>query len=215
MKILALEFASVRRSVAVVEDGQVRGRAEESSGRATHAFALIERALAEAEWEREAIEAIAVGQGPGSYTGIRLAISVAQGWQAARGVKTLGVSTVECLAAQAHDEGMRGRVALLIDAQRGEYYFTAFEVGAEGYRFVEPLRIVGQGEIPPLIHGAGLLIWPESQKSFPQGRVLLPAAGILGRIAPLRGAEVPGEKLEPIYLRPVSFVKAPPVRVVR
>ena len=52
---------------------------------------MIESALAEAKIEREQIEVIAVGLGPGSYTGIRAAISVAQGWQLARGVKLLGV----------------------------------------------------------------------------------------------------------------------------
>ena len=48
---------------------------------------------------REAIEAIAVGLGPGSYTGIRAAIALAQGWQLAREVKTLGVSSVAAMAA--------------------------------------------------------------------------------------------------------------------
>ncbi|MGZ5566967.1 MAG: tRNA threonylcarbamoyladenosine biosynthesis protein TsaB, partial [Limisphaerales bacterium] len=79
MKILAVEFSSERRSVAVVENGRVLGEAFEMGGRA--AIALVERALATSNVDREQIECIAVGTGPGSYTGIRGAISLAQGWQ--------------------------------------------------------------------------------------------------------------------------------------
>jgi tRNA threonylcarbamoyladenosine biosynthesis protein TsaB len=84
MNVLALEFSSNRRSAAVVVDKSVRGRAEASGGRNTQAFHLIEQALVEATLEREAVDCIAVGLGPGSYTGIRTAISIAQGWQVAR-----------------------------------------------------------------------------------------------------------------------------------
>src|SRR5687768_8901395 len=95
MKILALEFSSERRSVAVVENGDVLGEAHEQGGKHTRAFELIERALAAARLEREQIECVAVGLGPGSYMGIRIAIAIAQGWQLARGVKTAGVKSAE------------------------------------------------------------------------------------------------------------------------
>ena len=92
MKILAVEFSSEQRSVAVVERAgatvHVRGAAREIGGRNAHAVALIEEALQQAKIEREEIECIAVGLGPGSYTGIRAAIALAQGWQLARAVKS-------------------------------------------------------------------------------------------------------------------------------
>jgi tRNA threonylcarbamoyladenosine biosynthesis protein TsaB len=53
---------------------------------------MIEKVLAGAKVEREQIEVMAVGLGPGSYTGVRVAISLAQGWQLARGVKLLGMA---------------------------------------------------------------------------------------------------------------------------
>ena len=124
MKILAIEFSSERRSVAVVAAGQVRARAEETGGRTARAFGFIEQALGEAKLDRAEIECLAVGLGPGSYTGIRLAISIAQGWQVARAVRLLGVSSVECLAAQARAEKLFGRVHILIDAQRHEFYLA-------------------------------------------------------------------------------------------
>ena len=90
---MALEFSSEQRSAAVARDGIVLSEAvERDGGRVTNAFGLIEKALAAAKISREEIEAIAVGLGPGSYTGIRAAIAVAQGWQLARGIKLLGAA---------------------------------------------------------------------------------------------------------------------------
>ena len=75
---------------------------------------MIESALRQAGLEREEIECIAVGLGPGSYTGIRAAIALAQGWQLARGVKLLGVSSAECLATQAQAELFTGVAAISV-----------------------------------------------------------------------------------------------------
>ena len=77
MKILAVEFSSERRSVAVLAEGRVLGCAAETGGRTARAFSLIESALREARLEREDIECVAVGLGPGSYAGIRAAIALA------------------------------------------------------------------------------------------------------------------------------------------
>ena len=104
--------------------------AVETGGHGANAFGMIEQVLAEAKIEREQIDALAVGLGPGSYTGIRAAISIAQGWQLARGVKLLGVSSADCLAAQARAENILGRVNVVIDAQRNEFYLATYEIAA-------------------------------------------------------------------------------------
>src|SRR4051812_20555157 len=103
MKILALEFSSSQRSVAVVQPGEFH----EALG-SHEPFAMIDEALRGAKLEREQIDCIAVGIGPGSYTGIRSAISIAQGWQLARPIKLLGVSSADAIAAQAHAGGATG-----------------------------------------------------------------------------------------------------------
>lgn len=100
MKILALEFSSEQRSVAVVKDGVLFSEVWETACKHTHAFALIDLALSQAEIEREQIECVAVGLGPGSYMGTRIAIAIAQGWQLALGVKTTGINSAEALARQ-------------------------------------------------------------------------------------------------------------------
>src|SRR5581483_749566 len=104
MKILALEFSSERRGVAALDtESGALGRAEETGGRTV--FGLVEQALASAGLEREQIELLAIGLGPGSYTGIRGALATAQGWQLARRINVVGVSSVDCLAAQAQSAG--------------------------------------------------------------------------------------------------------------
>src|SRR4030095_8352731 len=126
MTILALEFSSDRRSVALIRAGESLSRADEHGGRSTQAFRLIEQVLRESGRQREDVEAIAIGLGPGSYTGIRIAISIGQGWRLARDIKLVGMSTADCLAEQARARGVRGPLHIAIDAQRGEFYHASF-----------------------------------------------------------------------------------------
>ena len=129
MKMLAFEFSSPQRSVAVCDGAAAVGEAIDSSpGNAMQPLALTEQALRQAGLEREQIEGIVIGLGPGSYTGIRAAIALAQGWQLGRGVRLLGVSSAECVAAQAQTDGLPGKVTVVIDAQRGEFYLAGFEI---------------------------------------------------------------------------------------
>ncbi len=218
MKILAFEFSSDQRSAAVLESaGTARtllGEAHEAGGRHTHSLTLVEQALRGAGVEREAVECIAVGLGPGSYTGIRSAIALAQGWQLARGVKLLGISSVECLAAQARALGWFGRVTVALDAQRGEYYMAGYELSVSGRREVEPLRLASLAEVQARTADGAMLVSPDALRISPTARLLLPDAAMLAQLASTRDDFVPGEKLEPIYLREVSFVKAPPPRVL-
>jgi tRNA threonylcarbamoyl adenosine modification protein YeaZ len=219
MKILALEFSSPQRSAAVVRVGgdagpRCLGEAIETGVRATDALGLVEAALHEAQLDRGQVECLAIGLGPGSYTGIRLAIALAQGWQLAAPVKLLGLSSAECLAAQAQAEGIAGRVEIVIDAQRGEFYLAGYELSAGTRREVEPLRLATTTEVQARQQAGGLLIGPEVLNWFPGSRLLFPRAATLGQLARGRTDFVPGEDLQPIYLRETSFVKAPPPRIL-
>ncbi len=219
MKILALEFSSPQRSVAVVQEGEDAGQlclgeAIETGGRSTNALGLVEDALRQAQLEREQIGCVAVGLGPGSYNGLRLAIALAQGWQLARPVKLLGISTVECLASQAQAEGISGRVEIVIDAQRNELYLAGYELGTQLRREIEPLRLATLAEGQARQQTGAMLIGPEVTKWFPKGRVLFPRAASLGQLARDRTDFVAGEQMEPIYLRETRFVKAPPPRII-
>jgi tRNA threonylcarbamoyladenosine biosynthesis protein TsaB len=186
----------------------------ETGGQSTRAFSMIEKVLAEAKIEREQIDVIAVGLGPGSYTGIRAALSIAQGWQLASGnggVKLIGVSSAECLAAQAQSEKIFGRVNVVIDAQRNELYRAVYEVSQGACREIEPLQIMGLAEIESRANAGDILIGPEATRWFPSGRIIFPRARTLGRLVAGRNDFVSGDMLAPIYLRTANFIKAPPV----
>ena len=217
MKILALEFSSSQRSAAVVEGGAggppaLLGTALQTGSEKIRPLALVEEALRAARLEREHIDALAVGLGPGSYTGIRMAISLAQGWQLARAVRLLGVGSVEALAAQAQD--ISGPVSLVIDAQRNEFYLAVYELGGPVPRVVEALRLATQAEMEQRAAAGELILGPDLQRRLPSARVLFPDAATVGALAAARTNFVPGEQLEPIYLRETTFVKAPPPRLV-
>lgn len=209
MKILALEFSSPQRSVAVAR----RGEFHESVSGSNAPLTMIEDTLREAKLDREQIECLAVGIGPGSYTGIRAAISIAQGWQLARQVKIIGISSAECIATQAQADGATGRVHVIIDAQREELYLATYELTNDGVREIEPLKIVTVAEAKQRAEAGGVLIGPEVPRWFESGKVVFPRAATLGRLAPNRTDFIAGEKLEPIYLRETKFVKAPAPRI--
>jgi tRNA threonylcarbamoyl adenosine modification protein YeaZ len=222
MKILALEFSSPRRTAAVIDSlAPERSTAGASfvprpsairGTPAIYALDLIESALREAGLEREQIECLAVGLGPGSYTGIRAGIALAQGWQLASGVRLLGISTADCLAAEAQAAGLRGNVGVVIDAQRNEFYLATYEITDNARRETEALRLAPFPQVQAAAQAGQLLIGPEVEKWFPGGRVLFPGAATLARLAVARTDFIPGERLEPIYLRETAFVKAPPPR---
>lgn len=214
MTILAVEFSSDQRSVAIARGSTVLSRAEETGGRTAHAFALIERALAEAKLEREAIDCIAVGLGPGSYAGIRAGIALAQGWQMATGVRLLGISTVEAMAAQAAAMEMTGRITLAIDAQRNEFYAATYQLDSGSFQLINPLRVTSLDAVKASAADSRLIVWPELHGRFPGSEVMPPDASSLCRLAATRTDFIPGSELAPIYLREANFIKAAPARVI-
>jgi len=221
MKILALEFSSGQRSAAIVDCSEGAAsqlsRASETGPRGLKPMVLIDAALRDAQLAPAQIECVAVGLGPGSYTGIRVAIAVAQGWQLARNVKLAGVSSVEGLAAQVQKEAAQPEAspyqfAIVIDAQRNEFYLAVYEMLAVERRIVEPLHLATFNEVKKRIQNCGSVIGPEVNRWFPEGRVMFPDASMLAQLAAAQNEFVSGEQLEPIYLRETAFVKAPPPR---
>lgn len=209
MTILALEFSAAERSVALARAGQVLAEARETGARATNAFTLIEQVLAAAGADRKEVDTLAVGLGPGSYTGIRVAVSVAQGWQLARPVRLAGVDAVASLTVQAQAAGIFGRVNVVIDAQRGEFYLATWDISAAERREVVPLKLVPAAELPN--RPGEIFLGPDAARVG--GTVMYPAAATVARIVAERPPEA-SEALEPVYLRESTFVKWQPVNVI-
>ncbi|HEY5297185.1 MAG TPA: tRNA (adenosine(37)-N6)-threonylcarbamoyltransferase complex dimerization subunit type 1 TsaB [Verrucomicrobiae bacterium] len=208
MTILALEFSSPQRSVASARGNSVLSEAVETGGRNTAAFGMIEKVLAAAKIEREEIETIVIGLGPGSYTGIRAAIAVAQGWQLARKTKLIGINSVEAMVAEAQAQKFFGRVNVAIDAQRNEFYLAIYEIAENEWKEIEPLKIVTLAELQSRVQVNKIVSGSEIFKCFPNVQVILPRATRLAEIAAGRNDFCAGEKLEPIYLRETNFVKS-------
>lgn len=221
MKILAIEFSSSHRSVALLNvlqhargcmDVKVAACITETGSGKTRAMPMIDSALNEAGWNREQIDTLAVGLGPGSYTGIRVAISLAQGWQLGRAVNIQGVSSMECLAARSQADGRRERTHFVMDAQRGEFYMAAYDFADGPRKCCQHLELVAREKVQAVFDNGGCVAGPEITKWFPSGLELYPDAVTLGLMTAKGPEFTPGEKLEPIYLREVAFVKAAPPR---
>jgi tRNA threonylcarbamoyladenosine biosynthesis protein TsaB len=216
MTILAFDFSAPHRSVAVWRGP---GHApievtDPTGGRSLRPLGMIAEALDGARVAREEIGIIATGLGPGSYTGIRVGLAVAQGWQLAREVRLLGMGTAEVIAAGLAGEGVTGAIQVVVDAQRGEFYLAGFALAAGLARATAPLRLATRAKVEACADAGELLAGPEVTRWFPAGRLAVPRAAVLARLAWGREDVVSGEHLEPIYLRETAFVKAPPPRLV-
>lgn len=216
MTILSLEFSSAIRSVAVWPAGssseaQVQLSTSDERGFRIHPVTLIDSALRKAQVDRRQVELIAVGLGPGSYTGIRSAIAVLQGWSIGSSIKVSGVSSADAIAEQALKEGVRGVFHTIIDAQRDEFYVADYESDGTGLNVRKELRIHTRAEI------AGLeapLFGPSLPAFGLTGLEIIPQAKMIGVIAARGQHTSTVSDIIPIYLRETAFVKAPPPRIL-
>lgn len=208
MTLLALECSSHRRSVALWRDGRVLVETCQSAGQSTALLALVDEALGIAAVAREAVERIAVGLGPGSYTGIRAAIAIAQGWELATAARLTGVESTAACARRCHARGLRGHTGIVVDAQRGEFYVAEYDLSTDPITLLAPLRIVSRDALGRLSRDGVQLAGPDLRESGLPGQVVEPDAAAVAELAAARETPVPGEALEPIYLRPTSFTKA-------
>jgi tRNA threonylcarbamoyladenosine biosynthesis protein TsaB len=129
MNLLAIETATEACSVALLHGDALIDRTELAPRRhAELVLPMAEDLLAEAGIARRQLDAIAVGQGPGAFTGVRLAISVAQGLALALDVPVVPVSSLAALAMQAPKNG--AVILAAIDARREEIYAGTFQIGA-------------------------------------------------------------------------------------
>jgi tRNA threonylcarbamoyladenosine biosynthesis protein TsaB len=129
--VLALDTATPATVVGLLcEDGEVfearHDPAEgERPGHATQLLGLVEAVLESGGRRLEDVELVAVGTGPGSFTGLRIGIATARALAQAREVALVGVGTLRVLAAGAGDEAER--VLAVLDARRGEAFAAAYE----------------------------------------------------------------------------------------
>ncbi len=216
MTILSLEFSARVRSVALWPDGadfasQILVSIEDTRSTRIHPLTLIAEVLAQSKLAPGRITLLAVGLGPGSYTGIRSAIATAQGWSLGNNITTAGVSSVDCIAEQALSIGILGRFHVVVDAQRDEFYVADYESDGSIVTLQNPLRILTRPETALL---SGPLVGPDLAACGLTGTEIIPSANVLGFIAKRAPHFIAPSQLVPIYLRETAFVKAPPPRIL-
>jgi tRNA threonylcarbamoyladenosine biosynthesis protein TsaB len=145
VKILALDTATEACSAAVLIDGVLIAREMEfDRGHAEHILPMVDAVLGEAGITLPAIDALAFGRGPGGFTGVRLAASVAQGLAFATDRPVVPVSDLRAVAQRAFDlaPGLT-RMVVCNDARMREVYWGCFERGAEGLAALVGVEHVG------------------------------------------------------------------------
>ncbi|WP_348822621.1 tRNA (adenosine(37)-N6)-threonylcarbamoyltransferase complex dimerization subunit type 1 TsaB [Flavobacterium aestuarii] len=137
MYILNIETATKNCSVALAKEGKVilcREIAEEGYSHAERLHVFIEGIISEAQIQFKDLSAIAVSQGPGSYTGLRIGVSAAKGLCYALGIPMIAVDTLQVLAAKAKIAD--GLIIPMIDARRMEVYSAVFSADLDKKREV-------------------------------------------------------------------------------
>jgi tRNA threonylcarbamoyladenosine biosynthesis protein TsaB len=136
--ILNIETSTKNCSVSIAEEGKTiicKEIAEEGYSHAERLHVFIEASLKEVGIVYKDLSAIAVSQGPGSYTGLRIGVSAAKGLCFALGLPLIAVDTLKVLASQATISG--GLIVPMIDARRMEVYSSIFTADFELVRNVE------------------------------------------------------------------------------
>lgn len=131
MNLLAIETATEACSVALVHGETIVARSELAPRRhAERVLPMADELLAEAGIGKHALDAIAVGRGPGAFTGVRLAVSLAQGMAMALDRPVIPVSSLAALALEAPEDD--AAILAVIDARMGEIYAACYQRDDEG-----------------------------------------------------------------------------------
>lgn len=149
---LALDTSTRLGSVALEEGGRLLGEVL-LSVRATHSETLLpelERLFVLCGRRREGLRGVVVGSGPGSFTGVRIAASVAKGLCFGRGVSLHAYSSLLAVAA---GTGLAGRVCAVLDARRDEVYAAAYTSLAPPEAALEPCVLSVEGLLKRLDPG--------------------------------------------------------------
>lgn len=215
MNLLAIETSTEACSVALYHAGSTIARSELAPRRhAELVLPMADELLAEAGLRRRQLDAIAVGRGPGAFTGVRLAVSIAQGMALGLDLPVIPVSSLAALALDAPDDG--SAVLAVIDARMGEIYAACYRRDAgnslqalDDERVCAPERLQVPAGPAWSVIGSGWKTyrrvlaervpeprWADGER-YPQAR----AVAVLAATEFSAGRALPPEQALPLYLR--------------
>ena len=212
MKLLAVETSSELCSVALLRDGDLFVEEEMAQNRHSELLpAMVRRVLERSRLAARQMDAFGFGQGPGSFTGIRIACGIVQGLAFASGRPVVPVPSLLALAEQSNES----RVIAALDARMGEAYVAAYARNGDDWDEVIAPRLADASGLPPLpgrrwaATGSGFDRHPWLRDAYRDAVEMrfegdLPRAGAVARVAARRfacGGGVAAGEAAPLYLR--------------
>lgn len=218
MKVLAIDTATERCSVALrIDDRLIERQVDTHRGHADLILPMIQEVLTAGAMRLADLDGIAFGRGPGAFTGVRIAVSVAQGLGFAAQRPVIGISNLAAVAQQCAAPGKR--ILVCMDARMAEVYWARFRTAedgtviAAGEEQVSAPAALDAHEID-LVVGTGLQAYESLRARFAdleQRAAVLPRArevAFLGELGFKAGLGQPAASAQPIYLRDqVAHVK--------
>jgi tRNA threonylcarbamoyladenosine biosynthesis protein TsaB len=219
VNVLGIETATTVCAAALVRGGTVVAESLIEAGR-VHAEKLMGQIIAVLGPDGVAsLDGVGVSIGPGSFTGLRIGVSVAKGIAFARNIPLVGVPTLEALAlhaAEADHTEPGTRLLAALDARRDEVYCQLFDVTADGPVPLRDARDLTLGALMEELHGspvrvtgeaaAKVLAWPGAPAtlSIVTGEALRCSGGSVARLGErllLAGKADDPSALEPRYIK--------------
>jgi tRNA threonylcarbamoyladenosine biosynthesis protein TsaB len=217
MKLLFVDTCGAMAGVALGADGRIIAEANLALDRrlSTRLLVVIDGLLAESGMSVAGLDGIGVACGPGSFTGVRIGMATVKGLALAAALPVVGVSSLALLAANV--PFARHQVCALMDARKKEVYAGLFRcdplpVPVFPECVIPPDALLDTIREPTIFVGDGAVVYRDSIEkrcgelaSFAPASCFFPRAGsgiVLCREMFARGAGVPPERLDPVYIRP-------------
>jgi tRNA threonylcarbamoyladenosine biosynthesis protein TsaB len=219
MKLLAIDTATERCSVALLVDDRVIERATDTPrGHADLVLPMVDDVLSEAGLSLRQLDGLAYGRGPGAFTGVRIAVGVAQGLAYGAQLATVGISDLAAVAQQFAVAG--ARILVCMDARMNEVYWCRFTTMSGGLVQPQtPERVDRPDAVVPadatVFAGTGFGAHPQlaAGHAVAVHAAALPHAREIARLAVaelVAGRGEPPDRAQPVYLRDqVATVKRP------
>ena len=219
MRVMALDASTWWGAAALLEthDGTTRLIAEigvhVESSHAARLLPLVDGLLATAGWSKSSIDIFAAVRGPGSFTGIRVALGLISGLALVTGRPSIGVGTLDAMA-EAYGPAASDRVPLL-DAGRGEVYGARFDARSSPPALLRPpwvgdASLACEPSSPAVVFGGGARLHEarlrEAGYAGPIGAAPTSVAAAAGRlaIAGVAAGTLGPHDAVPLYVRPAT-----------
>ncbi|WP_025342638.1 tRNA (adenosine(37)-N6)-threonylcarbamoyltransferase complex dimerization subunit type 1 TsaB [Mannheimia varigena] len=223
--ILALDTATEACSVALLHNGKISTLDEISPRSHTQRILpMVDELLTQANIQIKDVNYLVFGRGPGSFTGVRVGVSVAQGLAMGANLPVVAVSNLKAMAEEAYQKLGAEKVIALIDARMNEVYFAQFERNGEQWNEVEaeqvcsPEKAISQFQVSEnvVVVGTGWAAYSQfSEQNLPLevSEITLPSAEYMLSIAEVEIQNSNTQsalEIEPVYLRnEVTWEKLP------